>query len=54
MKMTQSRKIMSGLLTKNTTFRLYVTGDFGARELATLLSKLQIDMKMLIDEEAKS
>jgi hypothetical protein len=52
--MNQSRKIMSGLLAPNTSFRIYVTGEFGAKELVVLLSKLQIDREILKDDVENS
>lgn len=43
------RELKSGLLSKNTSFRLLVTGAVGAKELERLIMSLQLD-KQILDE----
>ena len=43
------RELMSGLLSKETEFRLVVRGPVGVRELDILIRKLELDKEILSD-----
>lgn len=45
--MSEERKLMSGLLSKQTSFALMVTGPLGADEVDVLIRKLEIDKEVL-------
>jgi hypothetical protein len=43
------RELMTGLLSKNASFRLVVSGDVGVKEIERLIAKLQLDKEILAD-----
>ena len=54
--MAGERELTTGLLAKDASFRLIVTGKIGAKEIDRLIAKLQLDKEILAeldDDEAK-
>jgi len=51
--MIGERGFMSGLLSKDTTFRLVVTGDVGAKEIGRLIKNLEFIRDILADVEVE-
>jgi hypothetical protein len=49
--MEGERELTTGLLSKETSFRLIVNGRVGAREIERLIRKLQLDKEILADED---
>jgi hypothetical protein len=47
--MAGERELTTGLLSKDASFRLIVSGDIGVREIERLIQKLQIDKDILAD-----
>lgn len=47
------RELISGLLSKDTNFRLIVSGPVGVREIERLMEKLEIDKKILAEATAE-
>jgi len=45
------RMLTQGMLSKDATFEIIVTGNVGAREIDMLIKKLQIDKSILADDE---
>jgi hypothetical protein len=45
------RELASGLLSKQTSFRLLVTGPLGIKEIEVLIRKLEIDKEVIADED---
>lgn len=43
----EERQVLSGVLSKDSGFRLLVTGNAGVRELGVLIKKLQFDILVL-------
>jgi hypothetical protein len=41
------RELTTGLLSKDTHFRLLVTGPIGAKEIERLIAKLELDKEIL-------
>jgi hypothetical protein len=50
---SKEREFTSGLLSKNTNFRLIVSGPVGAKELERLIKKLEFDMEILTLDDAE-
>jgi hypothetical protein len=50
--MEGERELMKGLLSKEASFRLFVTGNVGEKEIERLISKLQIDKEILAESGA--
>ena len=48
---SDERELMSGMLSKKSTFKLIVSGIIGPRELDKLIAKIQIDKDILLDDE---
>jgi hypothetical protein len=46
------RELTTGLLAKDTSFRLIVSGQIGVKEIERLIKKLEIDKEILADQEA--
>lgn len=46
------RMLTQGMLSKDATFEIIVTGRIGAREIDTLIRKLEIDKELLADDAA--
>jgi hypothetical protein len=51
---TGERELTTGLLSKNASFRLVVSGDVGVKEIERLIAKLQLDKEILADPEGGS
>ena len=49
-----TQPIMSGLLSKDTSYRLSVFGDFGSREIGNLIKFLEIQKQWAEEEEAET
>lgn len=47
--MEGERELTTGLLSKDASFRLIVSGDIGVREIERLIRKLEIDKEILAD-----
>ncbi len=45
------KTIMSGILTKNTLFKIEVAGPYGAHEASRMLEKLKQDVNLLVKDE---
>ena len=45
------RELTTGLLSKNASFRLIVSGEVGVREIERLIAKLQLDKEILADPD---
>jgi hypothetical protein len=50
--MPEERRLTTGLLAKNASFRLIVTGEIGTKEIDRLIAKLQIDKEILAEQDA--
>jgi hypothetical protein len=54
--MTGERELTTGLLSKDSSFRLIVSGQVGVKEIERLIAKLKIDKEILaeqLDDEAE-
>jgi hypothetical protein len=49
--MEGERELTTGLLSKDSSFRLIVNGRIGVKEIEMLIKKLQLDKEILADEE---
>jgi len=49
--MEGERELTTGLLSKNASFRLIVSGDVGVKEIERLIAKLQLDKEILADPD---
>jgi hypothetical protein len=49
--MAGERELTTGLLAKDTSFRLIVTGNIGVKEIEPLIKKLELDKEILADED---
>lgn len=49
--MADERLLASGPLSKETRYRLFVSGPIGVREIETLIRKLEIDKELLAELE---
>jgi hypothetical protein len=45
------RELTTGLLAKEASFRLIVSGKIGVKEIERLIQKLEIDKEILADQE---
>jgi hypothetical protein len=45
------RELTTGLLAKEASFRLVVSGKIGVKEIERLIQKLEIDKEILADQE---
>ncbi len=52
--MEGERELTSGLLSKDSSFRLIVSGDVGVKELERLIEKLKIDKEILGETESQN
>ena len=50
-KVEGERELTTGLLSKNASFRLIVSGEVGVREIERLIAKLQLDKEILADPD---
>lgn len=48
--MEGERELTTGLLAKDASFRLIVTGKVGVKEIERLIRKLELDKEILADE----
>jgi hypothetical protein len=48
--MAGERELTTGLLAKDASFRLIVTGKIGVKEIERLIQKLEIDKEILADQ----
>jgi hypothetical protein len=49
--MAGERERTTGLLAKDASFRLIVTGNIGVKEIERLIKKLELDKEILVDQE---
>jgi hypothetical protein len=50
----QYRELTTGLLSKDASFRLIVSGAVGVREIERLIKKLELDKEILADQDAEN
>lgn len=48
------REILSGFLSRETSFRLLIRGSLGAKEIDRLIKKLEIDREIFVDVEQRA
>jgi len=51
--MAGERELTTGMLAKEASFRLIVTGNIGVKEIERLIQKLEIDKEILADQEGE-
>jgi hypothetical protein len=49
--MAGERELTTGLLAKQASFRLIVSGNIGVKEIERLIKKLELDKEILADED---
>jgi hypothetical protein len=49
--MAAERELTTGMLAKEASLRLIVTGNIGVKEIERLIQKLEIDKEILADQE---
>lgn len=49
--MAGERELTTGLLAKDASFRLIVTGQVGVKEIERLIKKLEFDKEILADQD---
>jgi hypothetical protein len=49
--MEGERELTSGLLSKDASFRLIVSGEIGVKEIERLIKKLELDKEILADPD---
>ena len=49
--MTGERELTKGILARDASFRLIVSGNIGVKEIEHLIQKLEIDTEILADQE---
>jgi hypothetical protein len=52
--MEGEREIATGLLSKNASFRLIVSGEVGVKEIERLIAKLQLDKEIPADPDGNN
>ncbi len=52
--MAGERELTTGLLAKDASFRLIVSGNIGVKEIERLIQKLEIDKEILADQAAEN
>ena len=52
--MAGERELTTGLLAKDASFRLIVSGNIGVKEIERLIQKLEIDKEILADQEVET
>ena len=50
--MAGERELTTGLLSKESNFRLIVSGPIGVKEIERLIQKLELDKEILADPDA--
>jgi hypothetical protein len=51
--MTGERELTTGMLAKDASFRLIVSGEVGVKEIERLIKKLELDKEILAEQEAE-
>ena len=51
--MEGERELTTGLLSKDASFRLIVSGQIGVKEIEMLIKKLQLDKEILAEKDAQ-
>jgi hypothetical protein len=49
--MVGERELTTGLLSKDASFRLIVSGEVGVKEIERLIKKLELDKEILADQD---
>jgi len=49
--MAGERELTTGLLSKDASFRLIVSGNVGVKEIERLIKKLELDKEILADQD---
>ena len=49
--MTGERELTKGILAKDSSFRLIVSGNIGVKEIERLIKKLELDKEILADHD---
>jgi hypothetical protein len=49
--MAGERELTTGLLAKDASFRLIVTGNIGVKEIERLIKKLELDKEILAEQD---
>jgi len=49
--MAGERELTTGLLSKDASFRLIVSGNVGVKEIERLIKKLELDNEILADQD---
>ena len=49
--MAGERELTTGLLAKDASFRLIVSGEIGVKEIERLIKKLELDKEILADQD---
>ncbi|MFT0876456.1 hypothetical protein VRZ08_07825 [Rhodopseudomonas sp. G2_2311] len=49
--MAGERELTTGLLAKDASFRLIVSGNIGVKEIERLIKKLELDKEILADDD---
>jgi len=49
--MAGERELTTGLLSKDASFRLIVSGNVGVKEIERLIRKLELDKEILADQD---
>jgi hypothetical protein len=52
--MAGERELTTGLLSKESNFRLIVSGPIGVKEIERLIQKLELDKEILADPDAEN
>jgi hypothetical protein len=52
--MAGERELTTGLLSKDASFRLIVTGQVGFKEIERLIKKLELDKEILAEQEEEA
>ena len=52
--MEGERELTTGLLAKDASFRLIVTGKVGVKEIERLIKKLELDKEIIADQDEEA
>ena len=52
--MEGERELTTGLLAKDASFRLIVTGKMGVKEIERLIKKLELDKEIIADQDEEA
>jgi hypothetical protein len=50
--MSGERELTKGILAKDASFRLIVSGNIGVKEIERLIKKLELDKEILADQDS--